>query len=110
MLLFTSLKSNKENVNLTCAVSFMTIIRSIFKKQGLLASTEKINHYLAKSLVKIHGNNLQGSGVMVAVQNKPYILTCSHVLDGVSSSKVPSIKSKSLNSSSRKAMSSTVNM
>ncbi|KAL5287057.1 TYSND1 family protein [Megaselia abdita] len=85
LILFTTLKSKEENFNLTCAVSFEAILKSYLKNQGILETlktpTKRVPHYLEKSILKVHGRNLQGTGVMVNVQNKPYILTCSHVLD-----------------------------
>uniref|UniRef100_T1GFV0 Peroxisomal leader peptide-processing protease n=1 Tax=Megaselia scalaris TaxID=36166 RepID=T1GFV0_MEGSC len=87
IVLFTTLEINKEMLDLTVAVNFTSILKTFLsQKQWKLFDSikRKISFGIfEKSLIKVYGNKSIGSGVLVAVQNKQYILTCSHVLENL---------------------------
>ncbi|XP_055380045.1 uncharacterized protein LOC129611117 [Condylostylus longicornis] len=88
ILICTSLSNGDENINITLAANFHYIFKSLAFQFGV--HLEHIGSKITlptweKSLVIIFCNGQQGTGTLVKVLNRKFILTCSHVINDNSS-------------------------
>ncbi|XP_061386779.1 peroxisomal leader peptide-processing protease-like [Musca vetustissima] len=90
LIISTAFQRNNENLQMTIAANFAFLLRDFMNQLGIKITTitiprEPSNFAWERSLVVIEANGNQGTGTFVKVQNKKFIITCSHVVFQVNS-------------------------
>ncbi|TMW42262.1 hypothetical protein DOY81_012657 [Sarcophaga bullata] len=90
LIICTAFQRNNENLQMTIAANFAHLLRDFMNQLGIKITTvmlprEPSNFAWERTLVVIEANGNQGTGTLVKVQNKKFILTCSHVVFQVNS-------------------------
>ncbi|XP_037940931.1 uncharacterized protein LOC119673897 [Teleopsis dalmanni] len=85
VIICTTFMRNDGNVNFTIAASFAYLLRDFMKQLGVKITSitvprEPSNFSWERAMVAIVADGNQGTGTFVRVQQKKFILTCSHVL------------------------------
>uniref|UniRef100_A0A1A9WJX7 Peroxisomal leader peptide-processing protease n=1 Tax=Glossina brevipalpis TaxID=37001 RepID=A0A1A9WJX7_9MUSC len=90
LIISTSFQYNRESINMTLVANFAYLMRDFIKQLGIKITSitmprEPSNFAWERFLVIIEAGGNQGTGTFVKVQNKKFILTCSHVVFQVNS-------------------------
>ncbi|KAM7345536.1 peroxisomal leader peptide-processing protease [Cochliomyia hominivorax] len=90
LIICTAFQRNNENLQMTMAANFAHLLRDFMQQLGIKITTimlprEPSNFAWERALVVIEAAGNQGTGTLVRVQNKKFILTCSHVVFQVNS-------------------------
>uniref|UniRef100_A0A1B0B5E8 Peroxisomal leader peptide-processing protease n=1 Tax=Glossina palpalis gambiensis TaxID=67801 RepID=A0A1B0B5E8_9MUSC len=91
LIVCTSFQYNQKSIDMTLVANFAYILRDFMQQLGIKITSftlprEPSSHFAwERFLVIVEAAGKQGSGTFVKVQNKKFILTCSHVVFQVSS-------------------------
>uniref|UniRef100_A0A1B0GCB1 Peroxisomal leader peptide-processing protease n=1 Tax=Glossina morsitans morsitans TaxID=37546 RepID=A0A1B0GCB1_GLOMM len=90
LIIRTSFQCDQGRIDMTLVANFAYLLRDFMKQLGIKITSftlprEPSDFAWERSLVIIEAAGKQGTGTFVKVQNKKFILTCSHVVFEVSS-------------------------
>ncbi|XP_013100228.2 peroxisomal leader peptide-processing protease [Stomoxys calcitrans] len=90
LIISTTFQRNNENLQMTMAANFAYLLRDFMNQLGIKITSitiprEPSNFAWERTMVVIEANGNQGTGTFVKVQNKKFIITCSHVVFQVNS-------------------------